>query len=115
MKNEKLKIKNLILFFLLINLLLAPLVSFAGSYTTSNGQTITYDGIVPCGGTGQPACQFCHVFVMAKGIFDLVLKFVGVIAVLMFVVGGFMFILSGANPKMMEKGKVYYTLSEQFS
>jgi hypothetical protein len=62
-------------------------------------------GWVPCGGTGEPACQFCHIFVLFKTIFDFILKMVGVIAALMFTIGGFMFFFAGTNPGMLKKGK----------
>jgi len=52
-------------------------------------------GLVPCGGPGEPACQFCHFFVMLDEIIDFVLfTLVPPIAVLMLAIGGAMFIFA---------------------
>jgi hypothetical protein len=66
-------------------------------------------GLVPCGGTNEPACQFCDIFVLIKGIIDFVLKLVGVIATLMFIIGGFFFITSGGSPERTASGKKIVT------
>ncbi|MBI4359363.1 MAG: hypothetical protein HY577_02175 [Candidatus Nealsonbacteria bacterium] len=73
-------------------------------------------GLVPCGydidGNGiydpiNESCKLCHFFVMVDGIIDFVLfTLVPPLAVLMFVVGGGMFILgSGYDPSLITKGK----------
>ncbi len=50
-------------------------------------------GLVPCGGKGEPACQFCHFFVLFDNVIDFVLfTLVPPIAVLMLVIAGFMYI-----------------------
>ncbi len=51
--------------------------------------------IVPCGGTDQPACQFCHIFVLVNNIINFVLTcLTPIAAALMLVVGGLMLMLS---------------------
>jgi len=108
MKRKKL---FLILF---LGILLVPLISLAGEYQTKDGQTVIYDGLVPCGKTQAGAdesaaveapCQFCHVFVMLKGILDFVLKMVFVIGILMIVIAGSAFIygtlISPGDPKVV--------------
>jgi hypothetical protein len=98
--NQKTKIVFVVL---VLAISLFPLTSFAGEYKLSNGATVHYEGLVPCGksqaGPGESAevtmpCQLCHFFVMGKGILDFVLKIVIIVAVLMFVISGFMFLFS---------------------
>jgi hypothetical protein len=95
--------------------------------TYQAGNTIIgYDGLVPCGkcslvgisldqngnylaGTGlatEIPCQLCHTFVMIKGIFDfLLLQIVPLAAVLLFTIGGLMFLISRGNPSQITQGK----------
>lgn len=61
-------------------------------------------GLVPCGGTGESACQFCHIFVLINTILQkLLFVFVPVIAVLMLIFGGVMFFFAGANPRLFSQ------------
>jgi hypothetical protein len=74
--------KKVFLIIFLGNLMFFPLFSLAA-------------GLVPCGGPGEPACQFCHFFVMLDEIIDFVLfTLVPPIAVLMLAIGGAMFIFA---------------------
>ena len=77
------------------------------------------NGIVPCGGQGQP-CQLCHLFVMIKNITDFVLfKLVPPLAILMMVIGGVMFIFAssggslpadkGGGPALLNQAKKLIT------
>lgn len=74
-------------------------------------------GLVPCGGTGEPACQFCHFFVLFKNIVDFLLKpptgLVWPIAILMIAIGGFMYVIAFVNPEagpgMLNKAKAVFT------
>jgi hypothetical protein len=106
--------------FLIIFLgsLLSPLISLAGEYQ-ANGETVHYEGVVPCG-KSQPSpgessqvtmdCQFCHFFVMIEGIIDVVLfKIIPPIAVLMLLIGGVMFMFGGGNPAILARGKTIMT------
>ena len=67
-------------------------------------------GLVPCGGTGQPACGFCDIFKLGKNIVDFFAKIlVPSVAVLMFVIAGFFFLTSGGNPQKAEQAKAVLT------
>lgn len=111
-KIQKIKFLCLIIF---LGILFFPLVSLAGEYTgyydlNNNGKedegeptgTIYYEGLVPCGKevdiNGTPTdmpCQFCHVFVMIDGILDFIITtIVPIIAVLMILIAGIMFIFA---------------------
>lgn len=74
-----------------------PLVSFA-------------EGLVPCGGETEPACQFCHLFVMFQTIIDFVLVYlVFPVATLLIIIGGIMFFLYAENPQKVEQAKSLLT------
>ena len=30
-------------------------------------------GLIPCGGPGEPPCQFCHIFILLRNIYDFLL------------------------------------------
>jgi hypothetical protein len=78
--------KKIILIICLGVLILFPLLSSAA-------------GLVPCGGEGEPACQFCHLFVLFKNIVDFLLfKIVPPLAVLMLAIGGFMYVFAYFSP-----------------
>jgi hypothetical protein len=62
-------------------------------------------GLVPCGGPDEEPCKFCHIFVLFDTIYDFALKMVGVIATLMFVIGGFYILIAGGRPEMLQRGK----------
>jgi len=50
--------------------------------------------IVPCGGAGNP-CQFCHIFVVIANIINFVLTCLApIVAALMFVISGLLFMVS---------------------
>lgn len=119
MGNQKL----LTIFFLVV--LFFPLISFAGEYKTKGGQTVHYEGLVPCGkclkvrgatmkeeecenreGYKFIPCQFCHIFVMLDEILDFVISTILIIAVLLVVVAGFLFIIPGKiSPEAFSKAK----------
>ena len=127
--------KKIFLIIFLITLLF-PSFSLAYSvYQTEGGVNVIYKGIVPCGkpvnlggelsdgtlaeGTGtccEMPCTFCHLFVMLDGVMDFVLfKLVPLIAVLMLVIGGAMFIFGyfagggEEQPKLFSQGKKLIT------
>lgn len=63
-------------------------------------------GLVPCGGTGEAPCTFCHFFVMINGIVRFIITVaVPLVATLMLVVGGVMFFFGGAKPDMLSQAK----------
>jgi hypothetical protein len=62
--------------------------------------------LVPCGGPNQPACQICHLFEMLDRIIDFVLFYIVFpLAVLLIVIGGGMFMLSGGDPQTINNAK----------
>ena len=62
-------------------------------------------GLVPCGGPANP-CTFCHFFEMIANIINFLLyRIVPVLAVLMVVIGGFMYIISGAEGSSQMKSR----------
>ncbi len=65
---------------------------------------------MPCGGPGEPECQFCHIFVMLGNILDFLLfTIVPSVAVLMLTIGGAMMIFAGGRPAMVGKGRTIIT------
>ena len=87
---------------------------------------VCYEGLVPCGkevlitqGTGANAktdlskdilhCQLCHVFIMiSEGINYLFVTIIPPLAVLMMVIGGVMYFLSGARPDLQSRAKALF-------
>lgn len=75
--------------------------------------------LVPCGNPGQRACQLCDLFVLFKNVVDfLLIKIVPAVAVLMIVIGGFMFIMAyfelvpkgeSGGPSLLLKAKSLFT------
>lgn len=63
-------------------------------------------GLVPCGGTNEEPCTFCHLFVLLNNVLEfLMFKIVPLIASLMLVVGGIMFFFGGTNPGMIARAR----------
>jgi len=61
-------------------------------------------GLVPCGNPGQPNCTLCYFFIMLDNIVDfLLLRLVPVLAAIMIAIGGFMYIISRANPDQLTR------------
>jgi len=82
--------------FLLFIFILLPLPALA----------ICEGPIVPCGREGTPPCTLCHIFALI----DNVLRFIftcltPIAAVLMIVAGGFLLLVSGASPSLMNQAK----------
>jgi len=76
------KMKKIFLIIFLGILFFSPMLSLAA-------------GLVPCGGQGEPSCQFCHLFVLFKNIVDFFLfKIVPPLAALMLAIAGFMYIFA---------------------
>lgn len=54
-------------------------------------------GVVPCGGTGEPACQACHFVQLGQ---NLIVWFIGIMAsiiALIFAIGGMKMVMSGGG------------------
>jgi len=99
MKNEKLKIKNLLTVGFFIFLFLSPV----------SVQAICEGPIVPCGGEGDP-CQFCHIFVLLNNIINYVLTcLTPIVAGFMMVLGGFYFLIAGPSPEKVKQANSVIT------
>ncbi len=98
---------SIIFIAVLLGTLLLPLVSLA-----THG-----DRLVPCGNPGQPPCQFCHFFVLFKNVIDfLLVHIIPILAVLMIVIGGFMYVFAyfGAiggegGPALLSRARSLFT------
>ena len=67
-------------------------------------------GLVPCGGDGQPACQLCHGFQLINNILNWVLfVIIPIIAPIFIVIGGIYLLIARGNPEMFNKGKSVLT------
>jgi len=126
------KIIALLLLAVVIGTFIPTTILANGSYTAKDSSdaehTIYYKGFVPCG-LGKTLytdetystplsitvgshtyksinCQFCHFFVMFKGIVNyIIIDIVPPLAVLMIVVGGIMFYLGGGKPELLSTAK----------
>ncbi len=84
---------------ILPTILLASVVILISGYASAAG-------LVPCGGTGEPTCTFCHFFVMIKTIIDYLLTYIiPGLAVLFLIIGGLIYILSQGSPNLVSLGK----------
>jgi len=121
MRQEKFEIQNLLLVITLMALFF-PFISLASGKYTADGSTICYEGLVPCGKAVQEGgtlekgkcvggtavtipCQLCHFLVMLEGIINFAMALVIIIAVLMFTVGGFMFLVAAGNPGTVNQAR----------
>lgn len=70
-------------------------------------------GLVPCGGESQPACNFCHIFVLINNIIQFLLvpsalnpiPIIPVIASLLVAWGGFVWLTSAGSPQRVKQGQ----------
>ncbi len=64
------------------------------------------DGLVPCGGAGQPPCTTCHFLQLIDNVKNFLLIYVMTpVAVLFIVIAGIMMMTAGAKPGNYEYGK----------
>ena len=54
-------------------------------------------GLVPCGGPGQPDCQFCHVAELVDNVFQWVAGVLTIILVILIIFGGLRYVTSTGN------------------
>lgn len=84
--------KKTYLTIFLVFFLLAPIQSWAQ--------------LVPCGGSGQPDCQLCHIFVLLNNLIGFVLtRIVPIAAALMIVIGGLAFLVAGPSPEKVGRAR----------
>jgi len=103
-------------------ILLILIVSLYFFSITSNALAIEVDflPLVPCGLQEQPEgkdpavhdytrpCTTCDLFRLAKNIIDFILYIVIPIGALLFIIGGLMILLGGANQALVAKGKTIF-------
>ncbi len=107
MKSSKFRVQNLLGIIILVGFFL---------FLIPNQ---TQAALVPCGGETQPACQFCHIFVLLNNIFVFLLipnadinnnfPLVPTIAGLMLIIGGLYLLTAGASPSALGKAKSVIT------
>ncbi|MBI2036926.1 MAG: TrbC/VirB2 family protein [Candidatus Liptonbacteria bacterium] len=86
--------KYLLIAFVLFAL---PLLSFAQG------------GLVPCGGPGQPACTFCHVWELLQNVIQFLIMVAFPIGAIGIVVGGFFIMTAGGSESRVTKGREIIT------
>ncbi len=70
----------------------------------------TLAALVPCGGEGQPDCQFCHLFLLITNILNFTLtRLVPIVGALMLIIGGLYLLTAGASPETFSKAKSVIT------
>ncbi len=90
------------------------IVVLAGFFLFSANQVLAagwcQGPIVPCGSTGQPDCQFCHIFIVVTNILNFILTcLTPIVAGLMLIIGGLYLLASGANPQTFGQAKSIIT------
>ena len=90
------------------------LLFFSANLVIAGGRDCPTKGLVPCGNVDTCPCEFCDFFVLFDNIIDFLLipcalnsgaAIVPLLAALMIVVGGGMYILSAGNPAMISRAK----------
>ena len=64
---------------------------------------VSADGLVPCGGPGQPACTICHFFLLTQQALRYALVIVPIAAALVLVACGFNLMINRGNPGATSK------------
>ncbi len=66
-------------------------------------------GLVPCGGSTEPACSWCSLMQLFKNIIDFMLYLIFPLAAVMIVVGGFNIMTAAGSPAKISKGREIIT------
>ena len=77
-------------------------------FITSLGVPVAFaadPGLVTCGNTGQPNCDFCTLVQMADGLFDFLFVLLTLAAIMTVMYAGFQLVISQGNSGAMEKAK----------
>jgi hypothetical protein len=61
--------------------------------------------IVPCGGTGQPACTVCHLGQLAQNILNFLIYIAITLCVFIIIWAGFLYLTAGGDPSKAKKAK----------
>lgn len=67
------------------------------------------DGLVPCGGDGEPGCSVCHLVTLANNVINFIVQISFVVASLLFAYAGFLFFTGGTNPTQITNAKKIFT------
>lgn len=107
MYNNK-KIRTIIVAIFLTGLVISPLFVFAEQVPCKAGNTVECEtgGLIKskeCACCGD--CTLTDALAVFINVADLILKYVGVVALLMLIFGGVLWILSGGNESQIKKGK----------
>jgi hypothetical protein len=97
----------LILTSILTVLLLAPLA--VGPFFGLTDSSVQAAGLVPCGGTGEPTCNTCHVVALADNVIGFLVQMLSVLAVIVMVYAGFKMVTSGGDEGAWSEGKKAFT------
>lgn len=62
-------------------------------------------GLVPCGGPGETACEFCHVVSLMDNVVTWLVAVLGTITAILFIVSGMRLVTSGGNPAAKQSAK----------
>jgi hypothetical protein len=82
------------------------ILAFAVLLTLTAATQVYAAGLVPCGGEGEKACDFCFLFAMIKKIVDFLLfSIIPPVAALIIVICGFSLIVNKENAAALNKAK----------
>ncbi|KKR89201.1 MAG: hypothetical protein UU85_C0004G0041 [Candidatus Wolfebacteria bacterium GW2011_GWA2_42_10] len=63
-------------------------------------------GLVPCGGAGEPACNFCHLKTLAENVINFALYNIAIPVTVIFIVyGGFVILTAGESAERAAQGR----------
>jgi len=63
------------------------------------------DGLVPCGGDGEEACQMCHAVQLVVGTTGWLVGILSIVAAILFIVAGFRILTAQGNPGVLQQAK----------
>jgi len=70
---------------------------FPGDTETYDGGATNPKGIVPCGDSGEPPCQFCDLVKLADDSLDFAVYFTVFVATLLFAYAGFLYVTAAGD------------------
>ncbi len=97
--------KNFVIVFTIISLLVVGM----GMFFLSPEVVYAQEGLVPCGGAGQPECNACHIVQLAEKVINFIVTISFVVAALLFAYAGFLFFTGGADPGKITNARSIFT------
>lgn len=85
------------------------IILFLISYFLFPVFSVNAAGLVPCGGTGQDSCTWCHFGDLALNIVNFMMYLIFPLAAVIIVVGGIFIMTSGGSSARFSKGKEMIT------